>query len=108
MCESMHVLRNLASNIAHTGQINFQERFKTPSLDVLKKYMREVEALRFLHNVVNLDELKCKLKGKNFPGNGEKIVEEVRLCIDLHMNFVTLCSKRTHTLTRSGIYMCVK
>ena len=41
VCESMHVLRNLASNIAHTGQINFQERFKTPSLDVLKKYMSE-------------------------------------------------------------------
>ena len=74
-----HAWCRLANNIAHTGQIAFLQRFKRPSLDVLLKHMPEVEAMRFLHNVVDLSQLECKLKDTNFSGDGEKIVEEVRM-----------------------------
>ena len=82
VCVSMHVLYNLVSNVEHTGQIDFEERFKRPSLNVLKKYIREVEAMKFLHNVVSLKQLASKLK-QNSRGNGEEIMKQVRLCISM-------------------------
>ena len=59
-------------------QINFLQRYKRPSLDVLLKHMPEVEAMRFLDDVVDVCHLERKLKQK-FPGDGNKLVEEVRL-----------------------------
>ena len=63
----------------HTRQINFLQRYKRPSLDVLLKHMPEVEAIQFLDDVVDVCHLERKLKQK-FPGDGNKVVEEVRFC----------------------------
>ena len=45
---------------------------------MLLKHMPEVEAMRFLHDVVDVSQLGGKLKRK-FPG--EKVVEEVCVCV---------------------------
>ena len=66
------------ANNSRTLQINFLERHKEPSLDVLLKHMPEVEALRFLHDVADVCHLERKLK-KNFPDG--TVVEEVPLCV---------------------------
>ena len=67
-----------ANNTMHPCQIDFLKKYKQPSLDVLLKYMPEVEAMRFLDDVVDVSHLERKLKQK-FPGDGNKLVEEVRL-----------------------------
>ena len=68
-----------SNNTMRPWQINFLQRYKRPSLDVLLKHMPEVEAMRFLDDVVDVCHLERKLKQK-FPGDGSKVVEEVRLC----------------------------
>ena len=68
-----------ANNTMHLWQINFLQRYKQPSLDVLLKHMPEVEAMQFLDDVVDVCHLERKLKQK-FPGDGNKVVEEVRVC----------------------------
>ena len=70
----------LGQQYPHPWQIDFLQRHKQPSLAVLLKHMPEVEAMRFLHDVVDVSQLEGKLK-QNFPGDGEKVVEEVRLCV---------------------------
>ena len=67
-----------ANNTVHPWQINFLQRHKRPSLDVLLKHMPEVEAMRFLHDVVDVCHLESKLNQK-FPG--EKVMEEVCVCL---------------------------
>ena len=61
-------------------QINFLQMYKRPSLDVLLKHMPKVEALRFLHDVVDLSQLEYKLK-HDFSGDGEKVMEQVCMCV---------------------------
>ena len=68
----------LGQQYLHPWQINFLEWYKRPTLDVLLKHMSEVEAMRFLHDVVDVSQLEDKLK-QNFPGDGDKVVEEVHL-----------------------------
>lgn len=51
------------------------ETYKPRSLGVFLRHMPEAEALRFLHDVVDVHQLERKLT-KNF--SGEKVVEEVR------------------------------
>ena len=67
------------NNTMHPWQIDFLKKYKQPSLDVLLKHMPEVEAMRFLDDVVDVCHLERKLKQK-FPGDGNRVVEEVRLC----------------------------
>ena len=68
-----------ANNAMDPWQINFLQRYKRPSLDVLLKHMPEVEAMQFLDDVVDVYQLERKLKQK-FPADGNTVVEEVRLC----------------------------
>ena len=68
-----------ANNTMDPWQINFLQRYKRPSLDVLLKHMPEIEARQFLDEVVDVCHLERKLKQK-FPGDGNIVVEEVSLC----------------------------
>ena len=47
---------------------------------MLLKHMPEVEAMRFLHDVVDVCHLERKLK-QRFPGDDEEVVKEVRLSL---------------------------
>ena len=51
------------------------ETYKPWSLLLLRRHMSEAEALRFLHDVVDVHQLERKLTQKF---SGEKVVEEVR------------------------------
>ena len=70
--------RRFLLKLAAVEDQQFKRRWKKQSLDVLLKYMPEVEAMRFLDDVVDVCHLERKLKQK-FPGDGNKLVEEVRL-----------------------------
>ena len=80
------------NNAMYPWQINFLQRHKRPSLDVLLKHMPEVEAMRFLHDVVDVSQVEGKLKQK-FPG--EKVVKEVCVCVCLCVSVcVLVCGVR--------------
>ena len=70
--------RRFLLKVAAAEDQQFKRRWKKQSLDVLLKYMPEVEAMRFLDDVVDVSHLERKLKQK-FPGDDNKLVEEVRL-----------------------------
>ena len=55
---------------------------------MLLKHMPEVEAMRFLHDVVDVCHLERKLK-QRFPGDDEEVVKEVRICVCV---LVCLCA----------------